>query len=279
MPKLRLIAATSLTMAAFAGNSLLCRAALRHTDIDPASFTTIRILAGAIVLGCLSRMRGGASGIGGSWTSAASLLVYAAGFSFAYESLPAGTGALLLFGAVQSTMIGYAVLKGERLGRRRTLGLLMALSGLVGLLLPGLSAPPWLGSLLMLLAGVAWGVYSLRGKGSGNPLHTTAGNFLRAVPPTVLLSLLMHDRFSFDPYGTACAVASGAVTSGLGYALWYSVLPALRAASAATVQLSVPVITAMAGVVFLGEPITGRLLASSAAILGGIFIVLRERRG
>lgn len=279
MPKLGVIAITSLTMAAFAGNSLLCRVALRQTVIDPAGFTTIRILAGAAVLWALSRKRGGTSAVGGTWPSAVALLVYAAGFSFAYVSLPAGTGALLLFGAVQGTMIGYAVVSGERLGRRRTFGLLLALSGLIGLLLPGLAAPPWLGSLLMLLAGIAWGIYSLRGKGSGNPLQTTAGNFLRAVPPAVLLSLLMHDRLSFDLPGTACAVASGAVTSGIGYAIWYSVLPALRATSAATVQLSVPVITAVAGVVCLGEQITGRLIASSAAILGGILIVLRERRG
>jgi len=171
-------------MVAFAGNSLLCRVALKHTSIDPASFATIRLISGAMMLWLVVRMRRGTHPSGGNWLSAIALFVYAAGFSFAYVSLPAATGALLLFGAVQATMIGHGIWTGERLKRPQLVGLVLAFGGLVGLLLPGLSAPPLYGSILMLGAGVAWGIYSLRGKGAGDPTQVTAGNFLRAVPIT-----------------------------------------------------------------------------------------------
>jgi len=206
------------------------------------------------------------------------LFVYAAGFSFAYVSLPAATGALLLFGAVQATMIGHGIWKGERLLKLQIAGLMLAFGGLVGLVLPGLSAPPLYGSLLMLGAGAAWGVYSLRAKGAGDPTRVTAGNFLRAAPIAAVLSVLMFDRTSLDQAGFWYAVSSGALASGIGYAIWYTALPALKSTTAATVQLSVPVIAALGGIVFLGEPMTLRLVLASVAILGGIALVIVERQ-
>jgi len=274
----RVIALTSLAMIAFAGNSLLCRAALKNTSIDAASFTTIRLLSGAVALWLIERMRHSTPDGAGNWLSAFALFVYAAGFSFAYMSLPAATGALLLFGAVQATMISYGIWAGERLLKPQLFGLLLAFGGLVGLLLPGLSAPPLYGSVLMLGAGVAWGIYSLRGKGAGDPTRVTTGNFLRAVPITVILSLFMLSGSSLDTAGFWYAVSSGALASGIGYAIWYTALPALKATNAATVQLSVPVIAALGGVIILGEPITLRLLLASVAILGGIALVILEKQ-
>ncbi len=274
----RVVALTSLTMIAFAGNSVLCRIALKDTSIDAASFTTIRLISGAIMLWLIVQMRSGTRSGRGNWSSALALIVYAIAFSYAYVSLSTASGALLLFGAVQATMIGYGIWTGERLRRLQLLGLLLAFGGLVGLFLPGLTAPPLVGSLLMLSAGVAWGVYSLRGKGAGDPTRVTAGNFMRAVPVTVALSVFTLGSASLDAAGFWYAVASGALASGMGYALWYTVLPALKATHAATVQLSVPVIAAVGGVLFLGEPITLRLTLASTAILGGIALVILERR-
>ena len=274
----RIIGLTSLAMVAFAGNSLLCRQALKHTAIDPASFTVIRLVSGALILWLLAGMKQSSPAGKGNWLSAFALFAYAAGFSFAYISLSAGGGALLLFGAVQATMIGHGLWKGERLRAFQTLGVLLALGGLVGLLLPGLSAPPLPGAALMIAAGIAWGIYSLRGKGAGDPTRVTAGNFMRAVPITIILSLLMLEFASLDSAGFYYAVASGALASGLGYAIWYTVLPALKNTSAATVQLSVPVIAALGGIVFLGEPLTLRLVLASVAILGGIALVIVQKR-
>jgi len=274
----RVISLTTLAMIAFAGNSLLCRQALKHTAIDPASFTAIRLISGALMLWLIVRLRHATPEGKGNWPSAFALFVYAAGFSFAYVSLPAASGALLLFGAVQATMIGHGIRTGERLRMLQTLGVILAFGGLVGLLLPGLSAPPLLGALLMMGAGVAWGIYSLRGSGGGDPTRVTAGNFMRAVPITVVLSLLMLDVASMDTAGFYYAVASGALASGLGYATWYTVLPALKNTSAASVQLSVPVIAALGGIAFLGEPLTLRLILASVAILGGIALVIVQRR-
>ena len=274
----RIIALTSLAMIAFAGNSLLCRAALKHTSIDAASFTTIRLISGAVMLWLLVQTSGRTRSGGGNWLSALALFVYAAGFSFAYVSLSAATGALLLFGAVQATMIGHGIWTGERLMRLQIVGLILAFGGLVGLLLPGLSAPPLYGSILMLGAGVAWGVYSLRGKGAGDPTSVTAGNFLRAAPISAALSVLMFSSTSLDNAGFWYAVSSGALASGIGYAIWYTALPTLKSTNAATVQLSVPVIAALGGIVFLGEPITLRLSLASIAILGGIALVILEKQ-
>ena len=230
------------------------------------------------MLWLVARLSRGAHGGKGNWLSAIALFSYASGFSFAYVSLPAGTGALLLFGAVQATMIGRGLWAGERLRTPQLAGLVLALCGLVGLLLPGLSAPPLFGSLLMLGAGIAWGVYSLRGKGAGDPIRVTAGNFLRAVPVAAALSVFNLNGASLDNAGFWYAVSSGALASGIGYAIWYTVLPALKATNAATVQLSVPVIAAVGGIVFLGESLSLRLVLSSVFILGGIALVILEKR-
>lgn len=265
-------------MTAFAGNSLLCRLALKQTSIDAASFTSIRIISGAMALWLIVRIRKEPRGKAGSWPSALALFAYAAAFSFAYISLPAGTGALLLFGAVQATMILWALRRGERPRWQQSLGLVLALGGLVALVFPGLSAPPFAGSLLMLAAGVAWGVYSLRGKNAGDPAAATAGNFLRAVPLAVVLSVVLLPWARLDRAGMGYAALSGAFASGVGYAIWYTALPSLKAASAATVQLSVPVLAAAGGILFLGEPVTLRFLLASVAVLGGIALVMIERR-
>lgn len=278
MSLIRVYLLTLLAMTAFAGNSLLCRAALKHTSIDAASFTTIRLISGALILFILLRPGGAGLRANGNWVSAFALFAYAAGFSFAYISLSAATGALLLFGAVQVTMIGYGLWIGERLRGLQLAGLVLAFTGLVGLLLPGLSAPPLPGSLLMIAAGVAWGVYSLRGKGAGNATLVTTGNFLRALPFTVLLSAAMFSRLSLDIAGVAYAVASGALASGIGYAIWYMALPALKSTTAATVQLSVPVIAAIGGVLLLAEAVSLRLVLASIAILGGIALVIVEKQ-
>jgi drug/metabolite transporter (DMT)-like permease len=265
-------------MLAFAGNSLLCRVALKSTGIDAASFTSIRLISAALTLWLVVRLSSKTSFGNGNWPSAIALFAYAAGFSFAYINLTAATGALLLFGAVQTTMIGYGIWRGERLLNLQLLGLVLALGGLVGLTLPGLSAPPVLSSLLMIGAGAAWGIYSLRGKGAGDPTLVTAGNFLRTVPITVALSLLMIAHISWDRAGIWYAIMSGAVTSGIGYAIWYKALPALKATQAATVQLSVPVIAAIGGIILLNEPISLRLILASIAIISGIALVILEKK-
>jgi drug/metabolite transporter (DMT)-like permease len=265
-------------MIAFAGNSLLCRIALKHTAIDAASFTTIRLISGAIILWLVVRIRSGTQTGRGNWMSSFTLFAYAAGFSFAYVSLPTATGALLLFGAVQATMIGYGLWAGERLLKTQLVGLILAFAGIVGLLLPGISAPPLTGALLMLGAGMAWGIYSIRGKGAGDPTRVTAGNFLRTVPVSLALSAAMFKHSTLDIAGFWYAVSSGAIASGIGYAIWYTVLPALKSTNASTVQLSVPVIAAVGGVAFLGEPITLRLALASVAILGGIALVILEKK-
>lgn len=274
MPYARTIVLTLLAMLAFAGNSLLCRIALKHTTIDAASFTAIRLISGAAMLWLVVTVRGGARTGAGNWPSALALFAYAAGFSFAYVSLPTATGALLLFGAVQITMISHGLWTGERLRRQQVGGFVLAFAGLIGLLLPGLSAPPLHGAVLMLGAGVAWGMYSLRGKGAGDPTRVTAGNFLRTVPIALVLCLWMSKDRSLDDAGVGYAIASGALTSGIGYAIWYAALPMLKATTAATVQLSVPLLAAMGGIVFLAEPVTLRLALASVAVLGGIALVI-----
>jgi drug/metabolite transporter (DMT)-like permease len=273
----RLLVLVVLTMIAFAGNSLLCREALRNTRIDAASFTTIRLVSGAIALWLIVRFRDSNSVSAGNWLSAFALFAYAAAFSFAYITLSAGTGALLLFGAVQATMIGWGLWRGERFDARQVIGLLLAFGGLIGLVLPGVSAPSPQGSLLMLAAGFAWGVYSLRGRGSGDATRTTAGNFLRAVPFALVLSAATLPWLSLDAHGVVHAIASGALTSGVGYAIWYTALKGLKATHAATVQLSVPVIAALGGVALLGEHVSLRLLLAAVAILGGIALVVLRR--
>ena len=288
----RTAAWTTAALLAFAGNSLLCRLALRDTGIDALSFTSLRLLAGALVLGLLVLWRHpapvapGASQRparpwqGGEWPSALALFAYAAGFSLAYVDLSAATGALLLFGTVQTTMIGWGLWRGERLAPQQWLGLAAASAGLVWLLLPGLAMPSPSAALLMASAGVAWAVYTLRGRGAGDATTVTAGNFLRTVPLALLSSVLgavLIEAPRWDATGAALALVSGGVTSGLGYAAWYTALRGLSATRAAILQLSVPGLAAVGGVLLLGEPLTGRLLGASVAVLGGVALVIRGR--
>jgi len=313
---------TLLAMIAFASNSLLCRAALKQTTVDAATFTFVRIFSGAAALWLIVKMRRRSvvertarpfvdgseirvkfpppqsypKGRGdpfslrekarirvlswkdaGNWWSALALFIYAAAFSFAYVDLSAGTGALLLFGAVQATMILWGLHKGERLDLIQIVGFIVAVIGLIVLVSPGLSAPPLIGSILMLGAGMAWGIYSLRGKGEKNPASVTTGNFVRAVPFAAVVSIVFIRWLHIDLAGVTYAIISGAITSGLGYVIWYSALPGLKAASAATVQLSVPVLAATGGILLLGEPLTLRYLIASIAILGGIALVVLEK--
>ncbi len=274
MNRTRTFALTALAMLAFAGNSVLCRAALARAGLDPASFTIVRFASGAATMWAIAAMLRRGRALGGSWSGALALLAYAPAFSYAYVSLPAGVGALLLFGAVQATMIVWGVAHGERPTAFQAAGLLLALGGLVALVAPGVTAPPLVGSALMLTAGVAWGAYSILGRKSADPLLTTAGNFLRFAPMLLLL-VVPAARASAHPLaGVGYAVLSGALASGVGYAIWYAALPSLSAAEGASVQLSVPVIAALAGIAFLSEPITLRLALASVAVLGGIAIVI-----
>lgn len=277
MNRLKIVVLTSLAMLAFAGNSLLGRFALDNSLIDPFSFTVIRLLTGAITLWVITALKRTSPWRAGNWWSAFFLFVYAACFSFAYLHITAATGALLLFGMVQITMIGQGLLKGERLHCLQSIGILLALSGLVFLLLPGIESPPLESALFMAIAGIAWGVYSLRGQRASNPLAMTAGNFLRSIPFVVILLITTLDQQHLSNMGVLYATCSGALTSGIGYAIWYWVLPALRAITASTIQLSVPLLTAFAGVLFLSEPITFHLVLASMCTLGGIALFLFKK--
>ncbi|MGN8089049.1 DMT family transporter [Ralstonia sp. 22086] len=277
-PGLRTVLLTSITMVAFASNSLLCRLALQHAAIDAASFSSIRLVSGAVVLAVLARAGAGRAPLARvDWAAATMLFVYVVFFSFAYLTLSAGTGALILFGAVQLTMLAAGLRAGERFEALGWAGFALAAGGLVYLVSPGVTAPTPLGAALMTVAGIAWGVYSLRGRGLDNPLAATAGNFLRAAPMALALSMLLYDRAHASPAGILLALASGALTSGIGYVIWYAALKGLSAIRAAAVQLSVPPIAAFGAVLFLAEPLTPRLAAASAAILGGIALVLASR--
>jgi drug/metabolite transporter (DMT)-like permease len=269
----------AIALLAFAANSLLARYALRGGAIDPASFTAVRLVAGAATLWLLAqRGRSDAATVPpGRWTGAALLFLYAAPFSFAYLSLTTGTGALILFAAVQLTMIGAGLRSGERPGSREWLGLLLAAAGLVYLNFPGLSAPDPLGAALMTVAGVAWGLYSLRGRRAVSALRQTAQSFLLAAPMALALALLDSRGRHVTAPGFWAALISGALASGGGYAVWYSVLPALTATRAGTVQLAVPVIAALGGVAILGEHLTLRLVVAAVAILGGIGLAISVR--
>ena len=269
---------TALAMLAFAGNSLLCRLALKNIGIDAASFTAIRLISGAIVLCLIVRIKNGKTIDSGNWLSAFALFAYAACFSFAYLQLSAATGALLLFASVQASMIGYGIARGERFHALQLLGLAIAFTGLIVLLLPGLNRPPVFSSLLMICAGIAWGIYSLLGKTARDATAVTAGNFLRAIPFALVLSVVMLGSMSFDTVGIAYGIFSGALASGIGYAIWYSVLPALKASTAASVQLSVPAIAAAGGVLLLDEPASLRLIFASVAILSGIALVIFRKK-
>lgn len=272
---MRIIVLTGLALLAFAANSVLCRLALGTEQADAAGFTAIRLGAGALVLMLLVRLSTAKTvERGGDWLSALMLFAYAAAFSFAYISLETGTGALILFGVVQLTMMLSGLFSGHRPSALEWLGVVIAFSGLVYLVSPGLQAPPLGGALLMALAGVAWGVYSLRGRGSRQPLGDTAGNFLLSVPMAAVLLLLFYQDLQVTWYGGLLAVLSGALASGVGYAVWYAVLPKLKPSQASVLQLLVPVIAALGGVVAMAEVPGMRLLVASIAVLGGVALVL-----
>jgi drug/metabolite transporter (DMT)-like permease len=265
-------------MVAFAGNSLFCRMALKETGIDAVSFTSVRLLAGALMLWLLMRWQRQVPLAQGSWRSATALFIYAVTLSFAYRSIATGAGALMLFGAVQATMLAAGFMAGERMTRIQTTGFVAAVVGLVILVSPGVEAPSLLDSLLMLSSGVAWGVYSLLGRGQKDPTAATAGNFLRAAPMTLALALVAFPWIHPDARGMLYAMLSGALTSALGYVMWYRVLQHMRAMTASTVQLSAPMIASVGGVLLLGESFTRDLMIASVLILGGIWMVLRHGR-
>ncbi len=267
---------TALAMLAFAANSIFCRMALGEESIDAASFTAIRLLSGAVTLGIILLYRDrGLKREKINLVSAFMLFVYAICFSFSYVELSTGTGALILFGTVQLTMILYGLLKGERPGYLAWAGIIFAAGGLVYLLMPSVSAPPFFSAALMMVAGLAWGVYSLRGKGASNPVTTTGWNFIATMPLVLLTYLIFQADASVSTKGVMLAVLSGALASGVGYAIWYSALPGLTPTRAATVQLSVPVIAALGGVIFMAEPVSVRLVVASVVVLGGVYMTIR----
>ncbi len=274
----RTVLLTAVAMLAFAANSLLCRLALGAGSIDAASFTSVRIISGATALGLIMAMlRRGGGRPSADWRAVVALFAYMAFFSFAYLSLSAGTGALILFGAVQLTMFIFALRAGEHFTLLSWGGLSLAIAGLIYLVSPGVTAPDAFGAVLMAIAGIAWGFYSLLGRGAADPLVASAGNFIYSVPLAVIVSLFFWRDFSVSSTGLALAIASGALASGCGYVVWYAALSGLTATRAATVQLSVPVIAAFCGVVLLSEQVTPRLLIASAVTLGGVAIVLSQR--
>jgi drug/metabolite transporter (DMT)-like permease len=275
----RVYGLTALAMLAFAGNSLLCRLALADATIDPASFTALRLASGAAMLLLvlsLTQRRKATTGHG-SWLSALMLFVYAVCFSYAYITLSAGAGALILFGFVQATMIAWGLWSGDRPGRCEWLGWGVATAGLVWLVMPGLESPPLAGALLMAASGCAWGIYSLRGRRESDPLAATASNFTRSLVFAAALALIVTGHTDISGRGALLAVLSGAATSGIGYVIWYAALDELTAMQAALVQLSVPAIAAGGGVLLLAEPLTVRLLLSSALLLGGLSLALSRK--
>ena len=276
---MRILFYTLVSLFAFAGNSVLCRLALGEEAIDAASFTSIRLLSGIIFLAVLLKLTSGAdsSSSKGSWSASLMLFIYAVAFSFAYVSLETGTGALILFGLVQMTMISIGLYQGNKLHGLEWFGVLLAFSGLVYLMMPGLGAPSLDGFILMAVAGIAWGIYTLAGKGSKNPIHDTAYNFYRTLPFVFVLTLVTFQQAELSNKGILLAILSGALASGLGYAIWYMALKGLSGTQAAVVQLFVPVIAAIGGVVFADEAFSLRLALSALLILGGILAVVLGR--
>lgn len=276
--QLRIVWLTAVSLVAFAANSLLCRLALGAATIDAASFSTVRLLSGAVMLMLLSRLSGRRTvETQGSWRSGAALSLYAITFSFAYVLLSTGTGALILFGSVQATMIIAGLVSGERPTALEWLGLLIALAGLVYLVIPGVSSPSLAGAALMAAAGFFWGVYSLQSRGAGNPIRMTTGNFIRAVPLAMAASMIMFPMVHLSLSGVLIAALSGGVASGLGYVVWYAALRGMTSSLAATVQLVVPFLAATGGVLFLSETVSTRLVLSGCGILGGVGLAIAGR--
>jgi drug/metabolite transporter (DMT)-like permease len=270
-------AVTAMALVAFASNSILCRLALKGGTIDAASFTAIRLVSGAVLLAAIVASQRGTR-IAGTWSGAAALFAYAILFSFAYLAMGAGAGALVLFGAVQVGMIGYGLFRGERIKPIGIAGVLLAIGGLVWLLGPGLDAPPALSAAMMAGAGFAWAAYSIIGKSAADPVADTAGNFVRAAPASLIALVPAFAGLHVSPAGAAYAVLSGAITSGLGYVAWYAALRSIDSTRAGVLQLSVPVIAAAGGIAFLGEPISLRLIGASLLTLGGVSLVLLDKR-
>ncbi len=270
---------TALALIAFAANSVLCRLALGEETIDAASFTVIRLLSGALVLLAILAFSNDkeASASRGSWSASLMLFVYAVAFSFAYVSLDTGTGALILFGSVQITMILLSLVSGNRLHLSEWVGVIIAFIGFVYLILPEVTSPSVMGFLLMIAAGIAWGMYTLKGRGSDHPLKDTAYNFLRTIPLVIILLVITIQDAHYSAAGVLLAVLSGGIASGIGYTIWYIALGGLSTTQAAVVQLSVPAIAAFGGVLFVSEAITARLTLSASMILGGILLVVVGR--
>lgn len=288
---LRLYVLIALSLLAFAANSVLCRLALDGGLIEPANFTMWRLVSGAVTLALLCVLQSMKQKntslkkiwLEGSWLSALSLFVYAIGFSYAYVTLETGVGALILFGAVQLTLILFAVCAGQKLKALEWLGLLVAFGSFVYLVLPTLSSPSLIGFILMTMAGVAWGLYTWRGKISSKPLFATTSNFVRTLPILVIAMICLHLNSAYNLHGATSngilfAVISGAVTSGIGYALWYAVLPSLSASLAAVLQLLVPIIATIGGVVFASEAVTLHLIIATCGVLGGVLLVILGRK-
>jgi len=267
---------TALALTAFAANSVLCRLALGEGTIDASSFTIVRLLSGVVVLFLLIKLfkTKDEVSVGGNWTASFMLFIYAVTFSFAYITLDTGTGALILFGSVQITMILISVISGTRLHISEWTGLVLAFMGFVYLILPGVSAPSLTGFILMSLSGIAWGSYTLMGRGSKNPMQNTASNFFRTIPLIIILGIVTISQVQISFEGILLAVLSGALASGIGYTIWYIALGGLSSTQAAVLQLLVPVIAAIGGVVFVSEEITYRLVISATIILTGILLVI-----
>ena len=271
---------SSMALVAFAGNSVLCRLALVDDAIDPAGFTLIRLLSGILVLWPLLLVSQSKAAYqkSGSWFSALMLFVYALLFSYAYISIDTATGALILFGAVELSLVLVSLLKGKRLSVNEVVGVLLALAGFVYLVLPELQKPTLSGFIMMSVSGIAWAMYTVGGQGSTNALRDTAFNFLRTVPLLIVLLVVSFNSLSLTPYGVGLAIASGAITSGLGYAIWYAALPNLTTTQAAVIMLFVPIIAAFGGVIFTDEDISLRLIIAGALVLGGIALVITAKQ-
>lgn len=267
---------TGLALIAFAANSVLCRLALGNGTLDASSFTGIRLLSGAFTLFIIISLKGGSKEASskGSWTAGLVLFLYAITFSYAYLSVDTGTGALILFGSVQITMIMLSLVSGTRLHLIEWSGVIIAFTGFIYLILPDITTPSVNGFILMTVSGISWGIYTLKGRSSKNPLMDTTYNFLRTIPFVALLAIFTMQNMNYSSEGIILALISGAITSGVGYTIWYIALGGLSSTQAAVLQLSVPVIAAIGGVLFVSEEITTRLIISAVIVLSGILMVV-----
>lgn len=270
---------TFIALVAFAANSVLCRLALKSGEIDPASFTSVRLISGVVMFTLLQSMltprTAQKESTRRTYSSALMLFIYAVAFSYAYITLDTGIGALILFGAVHLTMIIASWLNGQRLGYLESIGIALSFGGLIYLVYPTLSTPNLFGAVLMAISGSAWGFYTLAGKRASNPFLTTAMNFKLTLPLVVILALITFPSLSVTLFGALLAILSGALASALGYTIWYQALSSLKTSEAAVMQLSVPVLAAVGGVLFVSEPITSQFIVASALVLGGIAIVVK----